>query len=254
MAMRGIVIVARTRTGTNWLRQHLSACSTGQNLGEFLRPDERFDGNFFDWFDRVHGVFPSYRGQAWVTDVLSGYLDHTEYAYPVPILDLKYSAFSAFEPSWRSPLGLPIILRLLIKRGYKVIHHRREDVLATAVSEMVAAQTGIYTSYDAISTPPVFDLDAEKTVRLALEYREELSFVSRLLAQHCQVTDLSYESLLEAEDIGCLPDRLRDLIDGTDLEPRPQSVVAIRRLLPDWRSSVRNWRDIIARANAAALI
>lgn len=152
--MKGIVIVARTRTGTNWLRELLSACSNGRNLGEVMRPDIRDPVNFFNWFENVHGAMPAHRGESWVTDVLTGYFDYLEANFAVPILDFKYGSFTVFDQSWRSPVAMPLFLKVLVARGYKIVHQRRNSLIENAVSEAVAAITGVYTSMRPDIRPP----------------------------------------------------------------------------------------------------
>ena len=61
-----------------------------------------------------------------------------------------------------------------------------------------------------------------------------------------RLVNLSYETLVMAEQDNTLPPLLRDLAGGTDLKFRGLRPIAIKRLLPDWRSSVRNWQEVEA--------
>src|ERR1035437_5357691 len=130
--MRGLIIVARQRTGTNWLRSMLGNSTTGQDLGEIFHPDLEFKGNFFVWYKEKNIPIPFHRKYDWCCKLFNEYLDFIEGNCAVPVIDLKYHSFNAFAPSWISPTKPPLILQLAMERKYKVIHMLRRNLLENA--------------------------------------------------------------------------------------------------------------------------
>jgi hypothetical protein len=101
--MRGLIIVTRQRTGTNWLRSLLARSTTGKNLGEVFHPQLTNQGNFFIWYKEKDIPIPFDREFEWCVNLFNEYLDYIEKNCAVPIVDLKYHSFNAFSPSWISP-------------------------------------------------------------------------------------------------------------------------------------------------------
>lgn len=102
------------------------------------------------------------------------------------------------------------------------------------------AITGVHTSYTARYSLPSVTLNATEVVRLMQEYSAELGFVSNLLSDYASLANLSYETLVEAQQTDTRAPLLRGLIADTDLGFRTLRRITIKHLLPDWRTSVLN--------------
>lgn len=76
------------------------------------------------------------------------------------------------------------------------------------------------------------------------EYSADLGFVSNLLSDCASLANLSYETLVEAQQTDTLAPQLRSLIADTDLKFRALRPITSKRLLPDWRTSVLNWQKV----------
>jgi hypothetical protein len=238
--MRGIIIVARQRTGTNWLRSVLGHSTTGQNLGEVFHPELTNDGNFFVWYKENHGQIPFNREFGWCVQLFSDYFNYIEEKCPVPVIDLKYHSFNAFGPSWISPTRLPLIMKLAMDRNYKVIHMMRKNLLENAVSEIIAARSGVYVSNTEVGTADKITIERDRFRHIIFEYLAELKFVAPLLQSYAGKMDLYYEEMEAALRNERMEGLIQDVIFGSDIEYKEYRPAGVVKLVKDWRNIVAN--------------
>ena len=169
------------------------------------------------------------------------------------MLDIKYTSFSAFEPTWRPCLSLPQFLQELMSRRYRIIHLVRESTIDTAVSDIVANATGVWVAGQDYSGPPKMQVDVKQVVDRAAAYRDEIKHVENLLASYPNRTSVTYEQIQDAERDDRLEDFIREIVSGSDLVPSLMKAVSIKKLIPDWRSVITNSDEIERVAIGAGL-
>lgn len=251
--MRGVVIVARPRTGTNWLSELITAMTDANNLREVLDPQSERHGNFFRWLETRLPGLPFHRSLEWTRAQIISYLDEVEASFPVPLVDIKYTSFSAFEPTWRPPLSLPQFLQELMARRYRIIHLVRESTIDTAVSDIVANATGIWVAGQDYSGPPKMEVDVKQVMTRATAYRDEIKHVESLLRDYPNRISITYETIQEAERTERLEEFIRDVVSGSDLVPSKMKTVSTKKLIPNWRSVIINSEEIEREAIGAGL-
>jgi hypothetical protein len=106
--MRGLLLIARQRTGTNLLRSVLSRSSNLHDANEIFNPDMiEYPGNFWRFFRELYNNIPYMRDMNWIKEVFDAYFDYIEKEIPIPLLDLKYNSFWSLAPTWFSPMMKP---------------------------------------------------------------------------------------------------------------------------------------------------
>ena len=251
--MKGVAIVARPRTGTNWLSELITAATNARNLREILDPQSDREGNFFRWLETRLPGLPFHRSMEWTRAQIVEYVDYMEAHFPVPLLDVKYTSFSAFEPTWRPCLSLPQFLQELMARRYRIIHLVRESTIDTAVSDIVANATGVWVAGQEYGGPPKMQVDVQQVVDRAAAYRDEIKHVGSRFAAYPNHVSITYEQIQEAEREQRLEEFIKEIVHGSDLVPALMKAVSIKKLIPDWRSIITNSDEIERMAMGAGL-
>lgn len=245
--MKGLVVIAKQRTGTNFLRSLLAQSSDARDCGEIFHTETlKAPGNFFAWLGREKRAFPAIRSEQDVRRMFLDYLGFLEERFPVPLLDIKYNSLWALAPTWVTPLDLPVVLKVLNQRGYGFVHLRRLNRLDYAMSHLLAARTGVFVAREAVEIAEKYEIDPERVAAMMQQYEREQKFVGRYFNRLRRSTDLAYETLA-----GAGPEEreriLRGLVEGTDISFRRLGEPRTQKILRDWRENVSNLAAIEAR-------
>lgn len=249
--MKGLVIVAKQRTGTNFLRSLLGQSTTGWDCSEIFHTETvKNSANFFGWLARDGRPFPAIRSEADVMAMFRDYLDFAEAEHPVPILDIKYNSLWAIAPSWHTVLEQPAVLKVLNQRGYKFVHLTRKNRLDYAMSHLLAAETGIFVTREEVEIDRIFHVEPERLERMIRQYDMERNHIQRFMNRVKKRADLTYETLLDADE-AALETALRGLVADTDIEFRALRPAKTKKILKNWRDNVSNAAEIEAKFGAA---
>lgn len=143
--MAGIAVIARQRSGTNFLRTLVANSSDLPNLGEvFDIKYAHFDMNFFGLRAAQGYTEPSPRSRAHCVAELDAYFAYLQQRHPWPMVDIKYNQTMICTATSQSPAETPPLFEVLAARGFGLVHLVREEVCATIVSGHVAQRTGVW--------------------------------------------------------------------------------------------------------------
>lgn len=144
--MPGIAVVARQRSGTNFLRTLIANSSDLMNLGEVFDINAaRANLNFFT-FRRERGFAggPLPREAEDCVAEMTGFLDWLAAKHARHIIDIKYNQTLISAPTYFSFTDPYPVFEALAARDYCVLHLVRDNVCASIVSGLVASRTGTY--------------------------------------------------------------------------------------------------------------
>ena len=155
-----LVITAFQRSGTTALGEQLGAMPDFAYWGEIFHPDGYTAAEQSaklrlrpgaNWFRFVEDVLPQThrdgpqseeaRREAW-----SRYSDRLM-ALGVgrrPVLDVKYNSWHHLQTVWSPIVGPPLLLTMMHEQGAAFVHLVRENVLAQALSDVFAFQSGLW--------------------------------------------------------------------------------------------------------------
>jgi len=245
--MRGLVIVARQRTGTHLLRGSLSHSTDACDVSEVFHPEiKNIKGNFFTWYFEHHESIPASRPFDWCLKLFEDYIDFLERECPIPMIDFKYNCFNSFVQTWASPATLPLFLQRLMNRNYKVVHLVRRSRLETIVSQLIADKTGrfvVETDDLSASGAPV-EINIQEFTYLLKLYGRELDFIRPWLAEYRNSIEIVYEELVSSIQSGTMEEFIKLVIDGTDVKYFTYKPASYRKAIPDWRTAVSNAEEV----------
>ncbi|QDL91416.1 hypothetical protein FDP22_06230 [Paroceanicella profunda] len=244
--MKGLVIVAKQRTGTNFLRSLIASSSNAHNVGEAFHTDTLgADGNFFTWMERNGRSYPLIRKDPEMRELITAWLDDLERDFPVPVLDLKYNSFWAVSNTWMSMIEMPPLLKVLHQRGYKFVHLTRANRLEHALSLVFARETGVYVTFQDVEINGKYTIDPEKLQTMCRQYEREIAFVNGYLRRLRRVEEMTYEDIHGADERVLRP-VLRKLMAGTDIVFDQVGEAKTRKIVKNWRDNVNNVAEIEA--------
>jgi LPS sulfotransferase NodH len=143
--MPGIAVIARQRSGTNFLRSLIAASSNFTNLSEvFDIKAKRANENFFKFRENTGWQWKPMRESAECVQELSQFFDTLHEQHSQHIIDIKYNQTMVCLPTYISPTSLLPVFQALQSRKYCIVHLVREDVCASIVSGMVANVSGTF--------------------------------------------------------------------------------------------------------------
>lgn len=245
--MYGLVIVARQRTGTHLLRGALSNSTNAYDVSEILHPEIRdIQGNFFKWYFEKNETIPANRSFEWCVKLFDEYIDFLEIECVVPMIDFKYNLFTSFNPTWRSPAELPLLLQRFMKRRYKIIHLIRRSRIETIVSQLIADKSGrfVITETEETKDQAPIEINVGEFNYLIKLYERELKYIEPWLSQYVKTSEIYYEDIVEAVDDGSMENFLRRVIEDTDIKFFEYRPATVQKIVPDWRKAVSNAAEI----------
>lgn len=249
----GVLIVAKQRSGTNYLRSVLSSGQGIRDLGEVFQPRSRnlqvnANPKYEEWLRHTgNNVGISYDESVQHAE---RYLKELVDKYGVVCLDVKYNSCLRVIGTWYSAAEIPPIIAAAIRCNFLVVHLERLNRLEHAVSTAVAEKTGNYVvpvGADVIRT--VYELDIHGLFWIADQYDREVKIVRHWLGlaaerfSRVNILELTYESFSNCNlvELERLVDTIYEICGVTRKGP-VQSFV--QKLIPDWRSQVSNWMEV----------
>lgn len=247
--MKNILILARQRSGTNFLRGLLSSSGPVTSMGEVFQPNVETGQSTYDaWYNAS-----SWAGKTPVTyddaiELCDDFLAGIEKADEAIAVDVKYNSLLRTVGVWYSVADPPPIMAAAAQRGYLLIHLVRQNRLEHAISTMIAQETKEYvvsaTETAVAQTKLLIKPDA--VVNVARHYRTEaqacvewLKLIRRKNRKWKVPIFMEYEELSSAT-----PDALNAMISsifdqGGGTMQRPVQAKT-QKLVKDWRKRVSN--------------
>lgn len=155
-----LVITAFQRSGTTALGEQIGAMPDHAYWGEVFHPDGYLGGELAaklrlrpgaNWHRFIEDVAPRHhrvgpqdaeaRRDSW-----RGFSEHLLRlgAGRRPVLDVKYNSWHNLQPVWASITEPPFLFTLLDEQAAGYVHLVRENVLAQALSEVFAFESGLW--------------------------------------------------------------------------------------------------------------
>lgn len=254
ITMRGILIVAKQRAGTNFLRGLLSAAGPVRNFGEVFQPiSERSLWKYDTWLEdnpQEAIAAESYAASIQHSDRFLKHLEGIDKGKQAPCVDVKYNSLLRTAGVWYSPADLPPILAAAAKRKYHVIHLQRRNRLEQAVSTMVASETGLYIAKDSTKIDQKkINLEPSGIIKVARKYDREAAMCDFWLDNatdrfgKLSIQRLNYEDLTGA-DQETLTDIITGILDTCDIPMEGEVKPKTKKIISDWREKVSNAEEI----------
>jgi LPS sulfotransferase NodH len=155
-----LVITAFQRSGTTALGEQLGALPDFAYWGEVFHPEGyvaaeqsaklrlRPGANWFRFLEEglppEHRIGPQSEGarrEAWTA--YSRRLE-TLGSGQRPVIDVKYNSWHNLDPVWAPIVGRPLLMTVLFEQGAGFVHLIRANVLAQALSEVFAHESGVW--------------------------------------------------------------------------------------------------------------
>lgn len=255
--MSGIVVVARQRSGTNFLRSLLATSTDLPNLGEvFDHKAGRRDINYFPFQAERAAQYAAPRGRADCVAELQAYFDHLDSLFPRHIIDVKYNQTLVCAPTFASPADLPPLLEVLAARGYGIVHLVRETVCATIVSDQVAKATGTWhVPQEAQSGVPLVKvrIDPPTFIGECQRREREIAVFRDFCARAGRSMEVRYEDIAETP-----PEQAAPVIEAVcrlaGVERRRVGRPYFKKGLGFWLDYVENAADLVAAMRAAPAV
>ncbi len=250
--MRGIMLVAKQRSGTNFLRGLLASAGALNNLGEVFQPAA---GN---------GSMSKYDNWAAENDERPGttyqdaiahsqrYLESLEKPDFAPCIDVKYNSLFRTIGIWHSPADIPPIMMAAIRKNYVVVHLQRRNKIEHAVSTMAAQDSGVYVATEStkLDDDKMITIAPRSAIAVAEQYEREIQmfqyWIQRSKANfpNLVVKHVYYEDLNSANE-----EELKVLI-GAILKPCNIPVTGkiesrTKKIIGNWRDKVLNADEIV---------
>ena len=243
--MRGILIIAKQRSGTNFLRSLLSSAGPVANWGEVFQPVNLSEGSRYDsWSTRNRVAAPvTYKDAVRHSEEFLSFFEGRERA---PCIDVKYNSLLCTVGTWYSAYDPPPILVAALNKRFLIIHLERANRLEYAISTLVARNSGQYVAKlgDHVDDRRIA-VSPEAVSNIAKQYDYEVELVEHWLGRAVRsrpgacVVRLTYEDLSKAA-----PDELERQIGGiltTCGIPRVGTISAdTKKIIRDWRQIVLN--------------
>lgn len=251
--MPGIAVIARQRSGTNYLRSLIADSSNLVNLSEVFDYNARDANENFFRFRALDGYqWSPHREASEVVMELSRFLGFLTEKHAHHIIDIKYNQTLVSIPTYMSPASLLPLFSALQQHRYCLVHLVRENVCASIVSGLVADVTGTFhVPRDRRETAPHtrIRLNARQFIAEVEAREREIAMFDHLCRWMGNNVRLSYEEIASAP-----PAKLRVTIES--LVRRGEGTFvrlgesAFRKGLGHWLEHVEN-RDEIHAAFAA---
>lgn len=250
--MRGILLVAKQRSGTNFLRGLLASAGAVNNLGEVFQPASGPKSRSkYDAWVAENDESPGTTYQDAIAHSVR-YLDSLEKADLAPCIDVKYNSLFRTIAIWHSPADIPPIMMAAIKKNYVLVHLQRRNRLEHAVSTMAAQDSGVYvaTESTAIDNSKMITIAPRSAIAVAEQYEREVQqfqyWIQRSKANfpNLVVKNAFYEDLNSANQ-----EELKQLI-GAILKPCNIPVTGkiearTKKIIGNWREKVLNADEIV---------
>ncbi len=166
------VTVGTQRTGTNILREVLCTSPEVGFRGEVFSPGTES----FEVFAAANG-FTRPTGYPEAERQILGFIKHLHSQMPPEVraygFDVKYSQLRAITPTFEPLCALPALVQFIKSSGTRVIHVVRENVLQSALSEMIATARAVWHHTGGERIEGKIPIDCRELLRIMLEKRAD---------------------------------------------------------------------------------
>jgi LPS sulfotransferase NodH len=217
--IRYAFIVSRPRSGSTALGRTLGLVEGVNYCGEVFHhargphDDENYDRylvapeyNYFTFRQRMFSSFPdlAYPSRKNQQALWTHFLTAVESRDPgkLHVLDVKYNSVHHLDPLYHSPFDSPLLLQLLKAQQIPIIHIVRHNLVAQAISLLIAQRTGRWHKLRAWQpAEPPSPIAIEPRVLLDTIERagRELKHFEAVLRHHPRLLPLTYETLYNAK-------------------------------------------------------
>jgi len=247
--MPGLAVVARQRSGTNFLRSLIANSSKLVNLGEvFDVKAAQYPINFFRYREDLGYREVAPRSADDCVAELAAYFAFLSAAHPHHVIDIKYDQTLLAKPTCQSLVEPFPVFTALRQAGYGVVHLVRTEICASIISHRMASASGIWHL-------PRGGRDEMPDVKLHVEPRQFLVEIGRREREHAlfdtfcaelpQAMRLDYE-VLDAAGEAEREALLREMCRIGGGEFAYVGAPSFRKSLGHWLNYVENRDEIVA--------
>jgi LPS sulfotransferase NodH len=247
--MPGLAVIARQRSGTNFLRSLIAASTNLANLGEvFDVKAARYAINFFNYRqERQYQEVAPLEREACVAELV-GYFSFLRQAHPHHVIDIKYDQTLLAKPTYQSPAQPYPVFEALRQSGYGAVHLMRQNVCASIISHRVAGVSGIW-HVPRDGGEPVFGVKVQVEPRQFLaeigRRERELALFDSFCAGLPRLMRVRYEALDAADDAERAA-MLQEMCRIGGGEFAYVGAPAFRKSLGHWLDYVENRDEVVA--------
>jgi len=248
----GVLVVAKQRSGTNFLRGLISSAGKIIDFGEVFQPSET-EGRWK--YDTWREEFEEKTPVTYVDSVDHSfrYLSYLEEGGVTPCLDVKYNSLLRTIGIWYSPADIPPILMAAIRKKYLIIHLQRKNLMEHAVSTLVAQRSGVYvaTSEEQVSRVGKVTISADAALRVTQQYNREVFLINYWIRRArenypmLRFRNIEYEALTSASQEE-LERIIGDILRTCEVPMTRHIQPKTQKIIKDWRESVENAKEIEA--------
>lgn len=251
--MRGIMLVAKQRSGTNFLRGLLASAGPVNNLGEVFQPAEGGGSKSkYDTWVAENDDRPGTTYQDAIQHSLR-YLESLEKAGLAPCIDVKYNSLFRTIGIWHSPADIPPIMMAAIKKGYVVVHLQRRNKIEHAVSTMAAQDSGVYVATEStvIDDNKMITIAPRSAIAVAEQYEREVQMFQYWIQRSKANFPNSVVKHVFYEDLNSGNQEELKLFIGSILKPCKIPLTGkiesrTKKIITNWREKVLNADEIVA--------
>lgn len=244
-----MLIVARQRSGTNFLRGLLSTAGGILDRGEVFQPRPPTDkSSYDDWVEASGAKRPISQADAVLhSEQFLHALGSTE----VPVsVDVKYNSLYRTVGVWQSPADPPPVLIAAARQQFVFVHLLRANRLEHAVSTMVAQVTRIYVAPSAAQAveQDQVRLNPGDVIKVARHYEREAAVTKRWLDAIAKQLPLATPVTLYYEDLAGFSSASREnverVVDLCGVELSGNMAAKTQKVVRNWKERVENSEEI----------
>lgn len=119
---------------------------------------------------------------------------------PFVLIDIKYSQTHFMNPLWHNPDSTPGILQMITKRGFRIVHLIRRNLLARRASFELASTSGRWVEHvhqDTADRPPKDALDTAQIRQDLTRDLARIKFFDQCLHGYPHLLNIFYEDILD---------------------------------------------------------
>ena len=253
---RFVFLIAKQRSGTNYLRSLLVSTGKFFDCDEVVHPQgcDPLGPENFNYL-RFHHMLLEEKPELWLPsyenqqEVFYRYLEFVEKNTPqdkLLIIDVKYNAVHNFNSVWQSPLSMPFLLTMLNELDIPIIHLVRKNIFRCYVSELAASVSGLYLLKE--SRRPILSkvtIEASKIIEELRNRKEEIDWFRRHIDCCKYKLELQYEDFSDSAEmfIKNVKPQLESFLNIA-LPSYAQS--SVYRIIGDAREIIDNYDEVIS--------
>lgn len=217
-----VVLLCAQRTGSGALGSLLGKHPSVSYWGEIFHPDDGHSPqNFFHHLEKSKASLSRFVRSLDKTEMFEAYLRDIGKRDPghAVLIDIKYSSTHHLNGAFHTPGERPDVMAWIWRRQVPVIHLKRANHLRTLVSAMLAHQSGVWHTTEAV---PDLPRPIEIDIGLMLSHMAWSRSMERLfdgyVGQARRSATVEYETLFDSQGRLGVAER-SEIADLLDLEP-----------------------------------